>query len=101
MKKYILSLSLFALTAFVMPTIAMAAIDLVEVAAGEASVEYRGKTLHVENAQGEVLRIYDVTGVSIMTVKITSPSQKIDLSNLPKGCYIVKVCKAVRKISVQ
>ena len=101
MKKYILSLSIFALTAAVVPTTAMAAIDIVELSSAEPTIEFSGKTLHIENAQGEVLRIYDVTGIAVMTIKVTSPSQRIDLSNLPKSCYIVKVGKLVRKISVK
>ncbi len=79
----------------------MAAIDIVEMAAGEVSIDYSGRTIHVENAQGEVLRVYDVTGVSVMTIKIQSSSQKVELGNLPKGCYIVKVGNVVRKISVK
>ena len=101
MKKYILSLSIFALTAAVVPTTAMAAIDIVDMSAAEPVIEYNEKSLHIENAQGEVLRIYDVTGIAVMTIKVTSSSQRIDLSNLPKSCYIVKVGKLVRKISVK
>lgn len=101
MKKYILSLSIFALTAAVVPTTAMAAIDIVEMNSAETSIDYTGKALVIENGQGEVLRIYDVTGVAIMTIKITSASQRVELSNLNKGCYIVKVGKIVRKISIK
>jgi len=101
MKKYLLSLSIFALTAAVIPTPAIAAIDIVEMASADPSIEYISKTLHIENAQGETLRIYDVTGVAVMTIKVSSASQRVELSNLPKGCYIVKVGKIVRKISVK
>ncbi len=101
MKKYILSLSIFTLAAVVIPTTAFAAIDIVEMSAAEPTVGYSAGTLHVDNAQGETLFIYDVTGIVIMSVKITSPSQKIDLGNLTKRCYIVKVGKTVRKISVK
>lgn len=101
MKKYLLSLSIFALTAAVIPTTTMAAIDLIEMNSAETSIDYVGRTLHIENGQGEVLRIYDVTGVAIMTIKVTSASQRVELSNLSKGCYIVKVGKLVRKISIK
>lgn len=101
MKKYILSLSIFAFAAAVIPTPASAAIDIFEMNSVEPSVEYSARTLHIENAQGETLYIYDVTGQAIMAVKITSASQRIELSNLPKRCYIVKVGKIVRKVSLK
>jgi hypothetical protein len=36
----------------------------------------------------------------VLKAKIESPAQRIDL-NLPKGCYILKVGKVVRKIQVR
>lgn len=47
-----------------------------------------------------MLYIYNVAGVKIMSIKIDSSDRYYDL-NLPKGCYIVKVGKVVRKISVK
>ena len=35
-----------------------------------------------------------------MSVKIESPVQRIDL-NVPKGCYILKIGKVVRKVTVR
>ena len=57
-------------------------------------------TLHITGAAGEVLQVYNVAGVRIMSVKIEDPDRRIDL-NLPKGCYIIKVGKVVRKISIR
>ena len=55
--------------------------------------------LHVQNANGMTLYIYNVAGVIVQTIKVTGQDVHYDL-NLPKGCYIVKVGKTVRKISV-
>lgn len=102
MKKFLLSLSIFALTAVVVPTTAVAAIDIVEVNNSvENPVEFQGKSLIVEKCQNQTLCIYDVTGKPVRTIKITNTSQRIDLSELPKGCYIVKIGTVVRKISIQ
>lgn len=57
-------------------------------------------SLHVQNASGQVVYIYNVAGVVVQTIKITSLDSHIDL-NLPKGCYIIKVGKTVRKISIK
>ncbi|MCI6618922.1 MAG: T9SS type A sorting domain-containing protein [Prevotella sp.] len=57
-------------------------------------------TVHVTGATGEVLQVYNVAGVRVMSVKIEDPDKYFDL-NLPKGCYIIKVGKVVRKISIR
>ncbi|MBR6181257.1 MAG: T9SS type A sorting domain-containing protein [Prevotella sp.] len=57
-------------------------------------------TLHIAGANGQVLQVYNVAGVRVMSVKVEGQDKKIEL-NLPKGCYIVKVGKVVRKISIK
>lgn len=56
--------------------------------------------LHVTGASGQTLYIYNVTGVRVMSVKVDGADKNYNL-NLPKGCYIVKVGKTVRKISIR
>ena len=53
----------------------------------------------VSGAQGETLEVVSLTGKKLMTVKIDSPVQRVEL-NVPKGCYILKVGKVVRKVSI-
>lgn len=57
-------------------------------------------TLHVTGAAGQALYIYNVAGVRVMSIKVDGPDKRYEL-NLPKGCYIVKVGKTVRKISIR
>ena len=38
--------------------------------------------------------------LKVLTVNIESPAQRVDL-NIPKGCYILKVGKVVRKVQVR
>ena len=66
----------------------------------EADVIYTNGTLMVTGAEGCTLEVVSLTGKKVLTVEITSPAQKIEL-NIPKGCYIVKVGKVVRKVSVR
>jgi hypothetical protein len=56
--------------------------------------------LHVSGASGQIMKIYNVAGVCVMTVKVDGDDKRYDL-NLAKGCYIVKVSKVVRKISIR
>ena len=57
-------------------------------------------SLHVTGANGQMLYVYNVAGVRLMSVKVEGQDKKIDI-NLPKGCYIVKVGKVVRKIYIK
>ena len=57
-----------------------------------------GSTLHVKNADGQVLEIYNITGVKVFTQRIDSPSKSYELSNQPRGWYLVKIGDFTRKI---
>lgn len=57
-------------------------------------------SIHVTGGNGQTLHVYNVAGVLVKSVKIDSADKRLEL-NLPKGCYIVKVGKTVRKISVK
>ena len=57
-------------------------------------------TLRVVGASGQVLYIYNVAGVRVMSIKVEGADKRYEL-NLPKGCYIIKVGKTVRKISIR
>jgi hypothetical protein len=58
------------------------------------------QVVHVTNAEGMVMEVISLTGRHVMTVRIESPAQRIELTNIPKGCYIIKVGKVVRKILI-
>ncbi len=66
----------------------------------EITINFSDGVLSVIGAEGQTLEIVSLTGKKIMDVKVESPAQKIEL-NIPKGCYIVKVGKVVRKVSVR
>ena len=56
--------------------------------------------IRITGAAGQELSIYNITGVRVMNLKIDGADSSYSL-NLPKGCYIVKVGKMVRKISIR
>ena len=39
-----------------------------------------------------------MTGVKVVTQRIDSSDKVIELDNLPKGCYIIKIGKVARKV---
>ena len=57
-------------------------------------------TLRVIGAAGLTLSIYNVAGVHVQSFRVEGADKRYEL-NLPKGCYIVKVGKVVRKISIK
>ncbi|MBO7579662.1 MAG: T9SS type A sorting domain-containing protein [Prevotella sp.] len=102
MNKRLLMITLAAALVFGVPVSIMAntSIEIIEQEIVQPTVVLQGNTLHVNNASGQMLYIYNVAGVRVMSVKVEGAEKSFELS-LPKGCYIVKVGKVVRKISVK
>ena len=66
----------------------------------DISISVNGQWVTISGAQGLTLEVVSLTGRLVKTVKIESPSQRIEL-NVPKGCYILKIGKVVRKVAVR
>ena len=56
--------------------------------------------VNVTGAQGQTLEVVSLTGRRVETIRIESVAQRVEL-NLPKGCYILKIGKTARKVSVK
>ena len=63
-------------------------------------IKVSGQTVTLSGAQGQTLEVISLTGRCVTSVKIQDPVQRIDL-NVPKGCYILKIGKVVRKVTVR
>jgi hypothetical protein len=59
-----------------------------------------GNIVSINGGGGQTLEVASLTGRAVATYKIEGPAQRVEL-NLPKGCYILKVGKTVRKITVR
>ncbi len=80
---------------------AMPAIEIIENDIQKISISVNEESvLRITGAAGQELYIYNITGVRVMSLKIDGADKSYSL-NLPKGCYIVKVGKVVRKISIR
>ena len=106
MMKYLLTLSMTALLAFCMPCSAKAnvAIEIIEneMLSSNVAINIEGTSVRVRvsGAAGQTLYVYNVAGVRVHSVKVDGADKRFDL-NLQKGCYILKVGKTVRKISLK
>ena len=76
------------------------AIEIIDNDFDNVSISVTGSVLHITGANGQTLQIYNVAGICVMNIKVDGPDQRFEMS-LPKGCYIVKVGKTVRKISIR
>jgi len=63
----------------------------------EVSITVNASTIHIKNADKMILEIYNLAGVKVSTMRIDSTDKTIELNSLPKGCYILKIGKTVRK----
>ena len=96
---YVLTFSLtaFAPVAVVASELEAPALEQLE---EQVSIQVNQQTVSITGAQGKTLEVVSLTGKVVKTVAIDSPAQRIEL-NIPKGCYILKVGKVVRKVSIR
>lgn len=66
----------------------------------DITISVNGQWVVINGAQGKTLEVVSLTGRRVMTFKIESPAQRVEL-NVPKGCYILKIGKVVRKVAIQ
>jgi len=78
---------------------ASTAIEIVDADFQGVAISVSGSTLHVTGANGQMLSIFNVAGVCVQSFKIEGSDKHYDL-NLKRGCYIIKVGKVVRKVSI-
>ena len=74
--------------------------DGIETSVSAITIVVSGNTVKVTGANGEDIEIFNLTGTKVATIK-TDTSGKTYSANLPKGCYLVKIGKVVRKISIR
>lgn len=66
----------------------------------EPLISVQGAVVTISGAAGEKLEVVSLTGKCLMTLRIDSLSQRIEL-NVPKGCYILKIGKVARKVTIR
>lgn len=99
MMKTIFTLSLVACLTVITPMSAHAesSIEIIDNDIQTVTISVSGNTVHINGANGQMVYIYNVTGSCIRKVKADSTHYELTLN---QGCYIVKVGKTVRKISI-
>jgi hypothetical protein len=102
MKKNLLIFSLAAILMLAVPSFVkavMVAPGIEQVMDDDINIIVSGQVVTITGGQGQTLEVVSLTGRRVMAVKIDSPAQKVEL-NIPKGCYILKVGKVVRKVTI-
>ena len=105
MKRFLLVLSITLTSVMLFPASANAsaiwnyAAGVMEYQDMEITISYAQGSLCVKGGEGLMLEVISLTGKKVFEQQVDSPAQKFEL-NIPKGCYIVKVGKVVRKVSI-
>ena len=102
MARFLLTFAFTATLLLCVPAVSKAntAIEVIENDFEDVAIYVKSSTVYVKNANGEMLYVYNVAGVRVVSIKVDGQDRHYDL-NLPKGCYIVKVGKKVRKVSIK
>lgn len=101
MRKYILLIAVLLAAAGMPTTMAYAT----EAPAVEVNIENDydistvGRDIRIRGAEGTVANIYSVTGRKVGSYNIDSPDKRITMPE--KGCYIIKIGKVVRKVTIK
>jgi len=102
MARFLLTFAFTATLLLCVPAVSKAntAVEVIENDFEDVAISVKSSTVYVKNANGEMLYVYNVAGVRVVSIKVDGQDRHYDL-NLPKGCYIVKVGKKVRKVSIK
>ena len=98
--KKLLIITLAMLLMGVSPVVASEFQDDPETEMTGVNMSIRGSQVRVQNADGMTLEVYNLTGVRVSQIRIDSSDKQISL-NLTHGCYILKVGKVVRKVTIR
>lgn len=72
--------------------------DGIETTISSININVNGNTVRVSGTNGEDIEVFNLTGTKVTTIKTDTTGKTF---NLPKGCYLLKIGKVVRKISIR
>jgi hypothetical protein len=101
-QKILISLTLIAAMCFspALQTTASARIELSDIDIQQPKIDQNGNAIIISNAPGKTVRIYNLIGTEVTSVRIDAAEKRIDLSNFTKGIYLVKVGNTSKKIHI-
>lgn len=103
MAKLILKAIILSFTLLFVPAMEASAemnAEIMSVETQNIRIEKDGSGIRIIGAQGKVARIYNLVGVQIMAVSIDSADKFIDLSQLQRGLYPIRVGNISKRIQV-
>ena len=72
--------------------------DGIETSIQTISITVNGNNVRVSGTNGEDIEVFNLTGTKVTTIKTDATGKTFPL---PKGCYLLKIGKVVRKISIR
>lgn len=76
------------------------AVEMIDLDQQDITLTYNGGTMHITGANGLVVKVYNLAGIVVKTLKVDGQDKRINLP-LADGVYIIKVGPSyTRKITV-
>ena len=96
------TLKVLLLTVCMSMPVAMMAQDVqqsqVEMEQNQINISVSGSCIRVKNADGLVMEVFNLTGEKVFTQRIEGASKAVELGQMQRGYYIVKIGKFTPKI---
>lgn len=79
---------------------ASARIELSDIETQQPVIRQFGSSLIISGAQGKTVYVYNLIGVQLLAIHVDSYEKRIDLGNLPRGIYPIRIGNYTKKIQL-
>lgn len=79
---------------------ASARIELSDIETQQPVIRQFGSSLVISGAQGKTVYVYNLIGVQLLAIHVDSYEKRIDLGNLPRGIYPIRIGNYTKKIQL-
>ena len=79
---------------------ASARVELSDIETQQPVIRQFGSSLVISGAQGKTVYVYNLIGVQLLAIHVDSYEKRIDLGNLPRGIYPIRIGNYTKKIQL-
>ena len=79
---------------------ASARVELSDIETQQPIIRQFGSSLVIAGAQGKTVYVYNLIGVQLLAIHVDSYEKRIDLGNLPRGIYPIRIGNYTKKIQL-
>ena len=79
---------------------ACARVELSDIDAQQPTIRQVGTSIIIYGAVGKTVSVYNLLGVQLQSIYIDTYEKRIELGNLPRGIYPIKIGNFTKKIKL-